>query len=175
MKNDKYWKAFQNYKMNFNDRHEFWMRHALAAAKLAADANEVPVGAVLVSENNKVLAISRNAKENFKNEKPTPLGHAEILAIHRAAVIQNSWRLSGCTLYVTLEPCLMCAGAILQARISRLVFAASDPKGGAVTSLYQVLGDSRLNHQVEVVSGVLADESSRLLKTFFKGLRKRSR
>ena len=143
-----------------------WMAKALALSKLAAARGEVPVAAILV-RNGKVLALAANQRETL----PSPLGHAELLCLHRGALKLSSWRLLDCTLYVTLEPCVMCAGALVQARISRLVYAATDPKGGAVHSLYQILSDTRLNHQLKVTGGVLAQESSEILQKFFRDRR----
>ena len=140
---------------------------ALAEAKKAFEIGEVPIGAVVV-RGDEVIALAHNHRETAKN----PLGHAELLAIDEACKKLGGWRLIGCTMYVTLEPCLMCAGAIINSRIERLVYATRDPKAGAVDSLYDVLRDSRLNHQVEVIEGVLAEESSRLLKQFFQELRR---
>lgn len=151
-----------------------WMARALELAKVAAGKGEVPVGAILVRDG-KVLARSFNLKE----EIGSPLGHAECLVIHRAAIKLGGWRLGGTagkaaektTLYVTLEPCLMCAGAIQQSRIDRVVFGAFDPKGGAVRSLYQVLEDKRLNHRCEILGGVMAEECGSVLTEFFRGRR----
>lgn len=153
---------------------EKWMRMALELARVAAQKGEVPVGAILVRDG-KVLAKTFNLKEHLGSA----LGHAECLALHRASVKLGGWRLGGgslresgkTTLYVTLEPCLMCAGAIQQARVDRVVFGASDPKGGAVRSLYQVLEDTRLNHRCEVVGGVLGEECGSVLTEFFRGRR----
>ncbi|MBI4043097.1 MAG: nucleoside deaminase, partial [Deltaproteobacteria bacterium] len=136
--------------------------------KNAADAGEVPVGAV-VTRNDELVAAGRNCREL----KLDPMGHAEIVALREAADKLKRWRLHDCVLYVTLEPCLMCAGAIILARIPQLVFAARDPKAGAVVSLYQVLQDSRLNHHVEIREGVMSEESSELLKNFFRTRRTR--
>ncbi|HEX7675612.1 MAG TPA: tRNA adenosine(34) deaminase TadA [Bdellovibrio sp.] len=146
---------------------EKWMREALKLAKQAGLQGEVPVGALLVSPSGQVLAKARNVRETLT----TPLGHAELLSIHRAAKKMQSWRLEDCTLYVTLEPCLMCAGAIQQARIGRVVYGATDVKAGAVESLYQVLNDGRLNHQAQITKGVLADECSKILTDFFQSRR----
>lgn len=143
---------------------EYWMGLALKQAARAEKRGEVPVGAVLVSLSGELLASAGNCKEST----PTPIGHAEILCLHRAARAVESWRLVGCTMYVTLEPCVMCAGAMIQARIKRVVFGARDPKGGAVDSLYEVLSDPRLNHQVEISPGVMQDECSKILKNFFR-------
>ncbi len=141
----------------------FWMQKALKLAQKAAERGEVPVGAVLVLDGQ-VLALGSNRREQWK----TPLGHAELIAVQRASQKLGSWRLLNSTLYVTLEPCVMCAGALVQARISKLVYGARDPKGGAVDSLYRVAQDPRLNHQIEIVSGILENECSQILKDFFK-------
>lgn len=144
----------------------FWMSKALGLANKAAKKGEVPVAALVVGPEG-LIASAINTRER----QQTPLGHAEIFALHKASQKKHSWRLSDCTLYVTLEPCLMCAGAIQQARIGRVVYGAKDPKGGAVESLYSVLDDSRLNHNVSVTSGILEKECSQLLKLFFKNRR----
>jgi tRNA(adenine34) deaminase len=125
---------------------------------------EVPIGAIIVDKNGIIISKSTNLREKAK----TTLGHAELVAIHRACKKLDSWRLLDCTLYVTLEPCFMCAGALVQSRLSRVVFAAYDPKGGALVSLANLGADSRLNHKFNVTSGVLASECSDLLKQFFK-------
>jgi tRNA(adenine34) deaminase len=140
-----------------------WMRKALQLAASAAEQDEVPVGAILVKDN-RMIARAFNKKEQWNS----PLGHAELICLERASKKLGQWRLSGCTLYVTLEPCLMCAGGILQARVDRVVFGARDPKAGAVESLYQVLNDSRLNHRVEISSGILGDECGGILSEFFR-------
>ncbi len=143
-----------------------FMAAALAEAERALEAGDVPVGAVVVLDGA-VVAGGFNSKEALGD----PTAHAEIVAVREAGARLKRWRLTGATLYVTLEPCLMCMGAIIQARLDRLVFAAFDPKAGACGSLYDVSNDERLNHSVEVASGVLASESSKLLKGFFSGLR----
>ena len=148
--------------------HNQWMKEALLEAKKASDLGEVPVGAI-VTRGDTVLSRSHNMRESLNN----PVAHAEILALEQAAKTLGGWRLTGCSLYVTLEPCPMCAGALINSRISQLIYAATDPKAGAVNSLFSLLDDPRLNHQVDVVSGVLADESSALLKSFFAKLRSR--
>jgi tRNA(adenine34) deaminase len=145
---------------------ETHMRVALEEARLAAADGEVPIGAVVVCDGA-VVARAHNRRENDRD----PTAHAELLAIRSAAQGLGRWRLSGCTVYVTLEPCPMCAGAMHQARIDRLVFGALDPKAGAVGSLYDLSDDRRLNHRFDVTSGVLADESSALLRAFFARLR----
>ncbi|MFP6720547.1 MAG: tRNA adenosine(34) deaminase TadA [Candidatus Poribacteria bacterium] len=138
------------------------MREALSLARRAAQAGEVPVGAIVV-KNDIATARAYNTRQQSKD----PTAHAEILVIQRASMVTGDWRLIDTTLYVTLEPCPMCAGAILASRIPRIVYGAADSKAGAVDSLFGLLNDRRLNHQVEVRSGVLAEESSRLLKSFF--------
>jgi tRNA(adenine34) deaminase len=143
-----------------------YMRLALSAAREAARRGEIPVGAVIVS-GGEVIASAFNDRE----ERQTPLGHAEITAIQSAAQNLGSWRLDEAELYVTLEPCIMCAGAILQARIKRLIFGCRDPKAGAIESLYRLCQDHRLNHQLPFTAGVLADQSAALLRDFFARLR----
>ena len=152
------------------DVDQHWMQRALEMAMQAESAEEVPVGAVIVREGV-VIGAARNERETLKD----PTAHAEMIAITQAAASIEDWRLEHCTLYVTLEPCLMCAGAILQSRIPRVVFGASDPKGGAVTSLYQVLQDSRLNHCCELASGVMAPQCGEILTRFFAERRRRGK
>jgi tRNA(adenine34) deaminase len=147
-----------------------YMQIALEEAKAAADADEVPIGAVVVKDGN-IIARSKNTRERTNN----PAGHAEFNAILKAAAAQNAWRLSGCTVYVTLEPCIMCAGLMHQARISRCVYGAPDPKAGALGSLYSIHQDTRLNHTFEVESGVLQDECAQLLKDFFSNKRQQNK
>jgi tRNA(adenine34) deaminase len=142
------------------------MRRALELAAVAAGKGEVPVGAVLVHENA-VIAEAYNERET----RPSALAHAEISVIEEGCRKLGRWRLSGCTLYVTLEPCVMCAGALVQARVDRVVYGARDAKAGAVESLYQVLADSRLNHRPVVAGGVLGEECGKLLTEFFRGRR----
>jgi tRNA(adenine34) deaminase len=139
------------------------MRQALALAALAAGDGDVPVGAVVVDASGTVIGTGRNTRERDND----PTGHAEIVAMREAAAALGEWRLEGCTLVVTLEPCTMCAGALVAARVERLVFGAFDEKAGAVGSLWDVVRDRRLNHRPEVVSGVLADDSATLLRDFF--------
>ena len=149
---------------------ERYMRLALEQAAAAAEADEAPVGAVIVADD-RVLAAARNEREALRD----PTAHAEMIAITQAASALQNWRLENCTLYVTLEPCPMCAGAIVLARIPRVVFGALDPKGGAVRSLYRLLEDARLNHRVEVVEGVLSEPCGLVLSEFFRGKRRQRR
>ena len=143
------------------------MRLALDEAALAAEHDDVPVGAVVMSPTGKLLASCHNDREGSGD----PTAHAEVLALRSAATALGSWRLDGCTLVVTLEPCTMCAGAIVLARVARVVYGAVDPKAGAAGSLWDVLRDRRLNHRPEVVSGVLAQPCGDLLRAFFEGRR----
>jgi tRNA(adenine34) deaminase len=147
--------------------HEHFMRQALREAEAALAEDEVPVGAVIV-QGERVIASAHNQREQLRD----PTAHAEIIAITQAASNLNSWRLEGCTLYVTLEPCAMCAGAIVQARIPIVVYGATDAKAGAVQSLYQLLDDARLNHRAQVVPHVLAEPCGELLSHFFQGKRR---
>ena len=138
------------------------MQAALAEARSAWSTGDVPIGAVVVDPDGEVIGQGRNVRER---------DHAEVVAMRQAAATLGSWRLDGCTLVVTLEPCTMCAGAIVLARISKLVFGAYDEKAGAVGSLWDVVRDRRLNHRPEVVAGVRAEESTALLDEFFRGQR----
>jgi tRNA(adenine34) deaminase len=148
------------------EEHERWMREALVEAAHALAAGDVPVGAVAVRAG-KVIGRGYNRKESSRD----PTAHAEMLALREAAHTLGGWRLSGVTLYCTLEPCPMCAGAMIQARLSRLVYAADDPKAGAAGSVVTLLQHEQLNHRVEVEKGVLAKEAQVLLQAFFEGLR----
>lgn len=143
------------------------MRLALAEAELAPSTGDVPIGAVVVDAGGAVLGRDRNRREADAD----PTGHAEVLALRAAAAAAGSWRLEGCTLVVTMEPCPMCAGALVLARVDRLVYGAPDPKAGAVGSLWDLVRDRRLNHRPEVVAGVLADECGALVRDFFAGQR----
>ena len=145
------------------DRDRYWMTQALALAQKASEAGEVPVGAILVREDVRIAEA-----HNLREQSGSPIAHAEMLVIQAASEVIGNWRLTDTTLYVTLEPCAMCAGAIVLARIPKVVYAADDPKAGAAGTLYNILQDERLNHRVELVSGVFADESSALLKSFFQ-------
>lgn len=149
-----------------NSVHEYWMQKALQQARMAEHLGEVPIGAVVVFDG-KLIGAGYNRREIDQN----PLGHAELAAIRQASQYLGGWRLAGCALYVTLEPCPMCAGAIVQARIGRVCFGAFDPKSGYAGSLHNTLRDQRLNHQVEITSGVCQAECSRLLQSFFRRLR----
>lgn len=144
-----------------------WMNIALEEAQKAYQKGEVPVGALIISKEGNILGKAHNLRESSF----LPTAHAEILAINAACQNLQNWRLEGCTLFVSLEPCPMCAGALLQSRISRVVFGATDPKAGAVTSLYSLFDNPKLNHQIEWQDGLLAEESQKLLKLFFQTLR----
>lgn len=145
------------------DKDIYFMGLALKEAQGAFEEGEVPVGAVLVKEGT-VICSAHNLREYTRD----PSAHAEIIVLRAGTENSDSWRLSGATLYVTKEPCIMCAGAIVNARISRLVYGCRDPKAGGVDSLYSILNDARLNHRTDVTSGVLEDECSLLLKRFFQ-------
>ena len=147
--------------------HDYFMRLAIQQAEQAERENEVPVGCVIVLDGE-IIAAAYNQRESLKD----PTAHAEMIAITQAAQSMQDWRLEGCTLYVTLEPCCMCAGAILQARVPQVVFGASDPKAGAVRSLFQLLQDPRLNHRCDVVPGVQAAECGEMLSRFFQTQRR---
>jgi tRNA(adenine34) deaminase len=143
------------------------MRLALDEARLADAAGEVPIGAVVLDADGLVIGRGHNQRESTSD----PTGHAEVVAIREAAHRHGSWRLDGCQLVVTLEPCTMCAGAIVLARLDRVVYGATDPKAGAVGSLWDVVRDRRLNHRPEVISGVLADECGEMLRSWFEAKR----
>jgi len=145
------------------------MGRALELAAAAQEWGDTPIGAVVLGPDGTVLAEAANERE----KRGDPTAHAEVLALRAAAGALGSWRLTGCTLVATLEPCTMCAGALVLARVARLVYGADDPKAGAVGSLWDVVRDRRLNSRPEVVRGVLADESAELLRTFFTAHRSR--
>jgi tRNA(adenine34) deaminase len=147
--------------------HEHFMRRALEEAQRAFLEDEAPIGAVIVHEN-RVIAAAHNQREQLND----PTAHAEMIAITQAAETLRCWRLEGCTLYVTLEPCPMCAGAIVQARIPTVVYGAADPKAGAVRTLYRLLDDPRLNHRCQIVSDVLAGPCGQILSEFFQQQRR---
>ncbi|MBJ6725445.1 tRNA adenosine(34) deaminase TadA [Geomesophilobacter sediminis] len=148
----------------------YWMGKAIAQARRAEAIGEVPIGAVIVKDGE-VIARGHNLRESQQD----PAAHAEMIAIRKAAKKLNSWRLTGATLYVTLEPCTMCMGAVILSRLDRVVFGSFDPKGGAAGSLYDLSNDSRLNHCVEVTSGVRGAETSAMLSGFFADLRARKK
>jgi len=148
--------------------HERYMRLALAQARTAATRGEVPVGAVVVC-SGRVVGEAHNRRELDQD----PTAHAEILALRQASAALGIWRLGSCTIYVTLEPCPMCAGALVHARVDALVYGCDDPKTGAVRSLYAICEDGRLNHRLQVTRGVLAEECGQVLREFFAGLRAR--
>lgn len=145
---------------------ERYMRLAIDAAHIAEENGDVPIGAVIVYENQ-VIGRAYNQREQLTD----PTAHAEIVALTQAATFVESWRLHGCTIYVTLEPCPMCAGALVLGRLDRLVYGCTDPKAGACGSLYDIVRDERLNHRLEVTTGVLAQDCAALLQTFFRARR----
>jgi tRNA(adenine34) deaminase len=150
--------------------HEYWMQEAIQAAKDAEAINEVPIGAVVVY-NEQVIGRGYNTRETSLD----PTAHAEMAAIRQASKALGAWRLLDCTLYVTLEPCPMCAGAIVQARLPKVIFGTTDPKAGCAGTLMNLLQEQRFNHQVEVIEGILQNECSALLSDFFRKLRKQSK
>lgn len=145
---------------------EYYMKLAIEEAKKAQKLGEVPIGAIIV-KNNEVIASAHNLRETVQ----LPTAHAEHIAIERASKVVGSWRLEECKLYVTLEPCVMCAGAIVMSRIPKVVYGATDPKGGCSGSLMNLLEESRFNHRAEVIKGVLEQECGDLLRNFFRELR----
>ena len=147
--------------------HDRFMRLALQEAEQALAEDEVPVGAVIV-QGSRVIASAHNQREQRKD----PTAHAEMIAITQAAESLGDWRLEGCTLYVTLEPCIMCSGAILQARVPVVVYGATDPKAGAVNTLYHLLADTRLNHRCQVIPGIQAAPCGEILTRFFQAQRR---
>jgi tRNA(adenine34) deaminase len=147
--------------------HDHYMRRALQEAEAALAEDEVPVGAVIV-QGEQVIASAHNQRQTLRD----PTAHAEVLAITQAASALDDWRLEGCTLYVTLEPCIMCCGAILLARIPTVVYGATDPKAGAVQTLFHLLTDERLNHRAQVVPGILAAPCGEILTRFFQAQRR---
>jgi tRNA(adenine34) deaminase len=148
-----------------------WMRLALAEARVAASRGEVPVGCVLVGPDGQLVARAHNLRETLQD----PTGHAELMALRWAAMDRGVWRLSGVTAYVTLEPCPMCAGALVNSRVARVVYGCDDPKAGAVRTLFAIGQDPRLNHRFEVTAGVLGEECADVLRSFFAALRAKSR
>lgn len=146
--------------------HNTFMKMALELAEQAYAVGEVPIGAV-IAHQGRVIAAAHNQREQLRD----PTAHAEMIAITQAAESMESWRLLDCTLYVTLEPCPMCAGAILNARLPRVIFGTPDPKGGGVVSVFRLLSDARMNHRAEITQGILADQCSELLSRFFRSKR----
>ncbi len=144
----------------------FFMRQAIQEAKRAMEIDEVPIGAVVVKADE-VIARAHNLRETLQDAT----AHAELLAIRKACEVLGTWRLQGCTLYVTLEPCPMCAGAVILSRVDRLVFGAKDPKGGACGSLINLPADERFNHRPKIAAGIMADECGNILKKFFQDKR----
>jgi tRNA(adenine34) deaminase len=149
--------------MNDSKEDQLYMKMAIEQAQIAEENGDVPIGTVIVYEKQ-IIGKAYNQREQLKD----PTAHAEIIALTQAAAFLESWRLHGCTIYVTLEPCPMCAGALVLARIDRLVYGCDDPKTGAVKSLYNIVNDERLNHIINVTSGVLVEECSGLLQQFFR-------
>ncbi|MGA4722484.1 tRNA adenosine(34) deaminase TadA [Fictibacillus nanhaiensis] len=156
--------------MEILEKDEFYMELALEEAQKAADIGEVPIGAILVIED-KIIARAHNLREAERRA----IAHAELLAIDQACREKEAWRLEGATLYVTLEPCAMCSGAIVLSRVSRVVYGAADPKGGCAGTLMNLLQEERFNHQCEVVAGVKGEACGQILSSFFKKLRDRKR
>jgi tRNA(adenine34) deaminase len=149
--------------INITEQDEKYMRLAIDQARIAEENGDVPIGAIIVHKNQ-IIGKAYNQREQLKD----PTAHAEIIALTQAAAALENWHLNGCTMYVTLEPCPMCAGALVLSRMDKLVYGCDDPKTGAVKSLYNVVTDGRLNHRLEVVSGVLADECTKQLQDFFQ-------
>ncbi len=144
---------------------QHWMLQALAQARLAVEADEVPIGCVIVHDpTDRIVGVGNNRRESDND----PTAHAEILALRQAGQTLGDWRLLDCSIYVTLEPCPMCAGAIVNARIPRLFYGCPDPKAGAVRTLFKLCDDPRLNHRVETIPGILADQCAQLLTDFFR-------
>lgn len=149
---------------------EFYMGKALAQADIAAAVGEIPIGAVIVYQKQ-VIARAYNLRESL----PCATAHAELLAIEKACRALGRWRLTGCSLYVTVEPCPMCAGAIVNSRLDKVVYGCDDPKAGAVRSLFHIVDNERLNHRVEVIAGVRADECAQKMKDFFRARRQQQK
>lgn len=149
---------------------EFYMGKAIEEAKIAAAVGEIPVGAVVIYQK-KAIARAYNLRETL----PCATAHAELLAIEKACRALGRWRLTGCTLYVTVEPCPMCAGAIVNSRLDRIVYGCDDPKGGAVRSLFQIVDNPALNHRVEVTAGIRADECAAIMRDFFRNRRQKQK
>ncbi|WP_436862445.1 tRNA adenosine(34) deaminase TadA [Staphylococcus caeli] len=150
--------------------HQFYMKAAIEEARKAGDIGEVPIGAVVVKDNE-IIARAHNLRESAQD----PTAHAEHIAIRKAAMVVQSWRLEGCRLYVTLEPCVMCAGSIVMSRIPHVIYGAKDSKGGCAGSLMDLLQEPRFNHRAHVETGILETECSQLLTDFFKNIRKQKK
>ncbi len=155
---------------HWNPEDKAFMREAIAEAVKAEAAGDIPVGAIVVRDG---VIIARAGNARMLTDDPT--AHAEVLVLREAAKVVGNWRLEGCTLYVTLEPCTMCAGALVLARIMRVVYGTADPKAGAVESIYRVLSDTRLNHNPELLGGLMAEESAELLQNFFRAKRRKKK
>jgi tRNA(adenine34) deaminase len=155
---------------HWNPEDKAFMREAIAEAVKAEAAGDIPVGAIVVRDGV-IIARAGNARKITDD----PTAHAEVLVLREAAKVVGNWRLEGCTLYVTLEPCTMCAGALVLARIMRVVYGTADPKAGAVESIYRVLSDTRLNHNPELSGGLMAEESAELLQNFFRAKRRKKK
>ena len=155
---------------HWNPEDKAFMREAIAEAVKAEAAGDIPVGAIVVRDGV-IIARAGNARKITDD----PTAHAEVLVLREAAKVVGNWRLEGCTLYVTLEPCTMCAGALVLARIMRVVYGTADPKAGAVESIYRVLSDTRLNHNPELLGGLMAEESAELLQNFFRAKRRKKK
>ena len=153
------------------EQDEFWMRKAIESAAAAMNLNEVPIGACLIDKQGKLLAIAGNRTITIND----PTAHAEILVLREAAALIGNYRLTETVLYTTIEPCTMCAGALVNARIKRLVFGAHDERFGAVESVFQICNTSSLNHKIEITSGVLAEDCRRLMQEFFKEKRRKAK
>ena len=153
--------------LKYMDKYEVFMKEALKEAELAALEDEVPIGCVIV-KGDQIIARAHNQRDKTNN----PLGHAETLAIKKASVVLNDWQLVGCDIYVTIEPCIMCSGAIIQSRIRRVIYGAPDLKGGAFGSSINVLDAKDINHRPEILAGVLEEECSSIIKNYFKSKRK---
>lgn len=169
---DSHWEVDPSlFELAFSDpRHPVHVQHmrmAIEEAKVAADEDEVPVGAIVVSMDKGIIASAHNQREQLKD----PTAHAEMIALTQAAKALDSWRLERCLLYVTLEPCPMCAGALVQARLPFVIYGATDQKAGACQTLYQITNDSRLNHRCQVIGGVLAEDCAGMLSRFFAAKR----
>jgi tRNA(adenine34) deaminase len=156
--------------INITKEDEQYMRIAIDQAKIAEENGDVPIGAVIVHKNQ-IIAKAYNQREQLQD----PTAHAEIIALTQAAAALENWHLNGCTMYVTLEPCPMCAGALVLSRVDKLVYGCDDPRTGAVKSLYTIVTDERLNHRLKVVSGVLADECTKQLQDFFQSRRSKDK